>query len=283
MDFDSSLFDLPFEDLASLSVEPQQQQGQPASASPLDFQDFCSEFAGSDFSADPSAPAWFPEPTPVPAGSPTTAKEAIATMKAEDLFLDDLDKAAFDPLGFDSSYQGMFNYGSPNGDAQVVPDMTPVDANAADFTLPTFSQTSAVPKSTTTGQLPAATMPPPTQPYSWMNGLDYSSFGWPVRARLPSKQLAIAACAVAAFAQHLLQDSFYALEHYWQSVCVLQAHPSVLQQILPQVLVKTTKVDKSCCHLQVILLLASSLSAGTVTRKPAASITAPRCGMRCAR
>lgn len=186
MDFDSSLFDLPFEDLASLSVEPQQQQGQSGSVSPLDFQDFCSEFAGSDFSADLSAPAWFPEPTSVPVGSPTNAKEADATMKAEDLFLDGLDKAAFDPLGFDSSYQGMFNYGSPNGDAQVVPDMTPVEANAADFTLPTFSQTPAAPKSTSTGQLPAATMPPPTQPYSWMNGLDYSSFGWPVRARLPS-------------------------------------------------------------------------------------------------
>lgn len=185
MDFDSSLFDLPFEDLASLSVEPHQQQGQ-ASASPLDFQDFCSEFAGSDFSADPSAPSWFPEPIPTSTTSPTKEKDADASMKAEDLFLDGFDKTAFDPIGYDSSYQGMFNSGSPNGDAQVVPDMTPVEANAADFSLPTYSQNPVMPKSTSTGQPPSASVPPSTQPFSWMNGLDHLSFGWPARTRLPS-------------------------------------------------------------------------------------------------
>ena len=189
MDFDSSLFDLDFEDLASLSVDTQQQQ-QPhtGSASPLDFQDFCSEFAGSDFSAGNAAPAWSPAPLPATAGSSVKADiSSNASMKAEDLFLDGLDKSVFDPLSpYDSSYEGMFNYNAGSGDAQVVPDMAAGDANAADFTLPTFSQAPLAPPVAPTnlnaGQLPAS-----SQPFSWMNGLDYSSFGWPARARLPSK------------------------------------------------------------------------------------------------
>lgn len=189
MDFDSSLFDLPFEDLASLSVDTQQQQFT-ATAGPLvDFQDFCSDFASGDFASsdfpsgdlgaevsDTTASSWNFDL--LPAVSPTHIDvPAVRALKDENSFKDGKD--AFDTLGPCDSFQEMFNY-NMGSDTQVGPDMTPGEANAADFTLPTFSQSYVVPKSTTASQ------GLPTKPYSWMNGMDYASFGWPARTRLPS-------------------------------------------------------------------------------------------------
>ena len=182
MDFDSSLFDMPFEDLASLTFDTQpsqQQQAFAVSGSPLmDFQEFCCDFAGNDF-GDTMAPAWSFE---LPSVSPThSIAVSPKAPKVEDAFLDGFDKTASDPLApYDSSLQGMFSYSSGN-DAQVVPDMAPGDANAPEFSLPTFSQSYVAPKSTSNGPVVSS------RPFSWMNGIDYASFGWPARTRLPSK------------------------------------------------------------------------------------------------
>lgn len=179
MDFDSSLFDLPFEDLASLSVESYHQQAYTASASPMvDFQDFCTDFASSDFGANASettAPAWNFEPSTVPLPQP------IDTPPVKETFLDGLDKDTFDFLGpCDGSLQDTFSY-STSGEAQVVPDMAPGEANATDFMLPSFPQSYVAPNGTSVPQ--AST----TKPYTWLNGMDYASFGWPARTRLPSE------------------------------------------------------------------------------------------------
>lgn len=196
MDFDSSLFDLPFEDLASLSVDTQQQQAYTASTAPvLEFEDFCSDFAANDFGAkiiDNSAPAWnvdsfFPsiETWNFDCASPARQEDVAdkpSGAKAEDNILDTLEQNAFGPLGpYDSSFQGMSNHNMSN-DAQVVPDMTPGEANAAEFFLPSFSQSQNYSATKSTNSRQGVS----TRPYSWMNGIDYASFGWPARARLPS-------------------------------------------------------------------------------------------------
>jgi hypothetical protein len=190
MDFDSSLFDLPFEDLASLSVDTQQQQFTASAGPMVDFQDFCSDFATGDFASsdfpsgdfgtevsDTTASSWNFDL--LPAVSPTHVDvPAVRAPKDENSFKDGKD--AFDTLGPCDGFQEMFNY-NMGSEVQVVPDMTPGEANAAEFTLPTFSQSYVVPKSTTASQ------GLPTKPYSWMNGMDYASFGWPARTRLPSE------------------------------------------------------------------------------------------------
>ena len=184
MDFDSSLFDLPFEDLACLGMDAQQQQ-QPAT---IDFQDFCKDFATNDFAVeatDVQTPAWSFESatdsSDKDTGVTTKRDEASVSTKSED-FLSSLDKSVFDPLEpFDSSFDNLFG-SNVSSDAQVVPDMAPMEAYAPDFSMPTYTQTSYVPpKSVAT----AAGLP--TRPYSWMNGMDYASFGWPARTRLPSE------------------------------------------------------------------------------------------------
>lgn len=174
MDFDSSLFDLPFEDLACLGMDAQQQ-----SLSPIDFQDFCKDFATNDFGTDTTecqAPSWGLE-----SATESSEKDTGIATKSED-FLSSLDKSVFDPLEpFDSGFDNLFgsNVGS---DAQVVPDMAPMEANAPEFALPTYTQAPSYisPKNVGTG------VGLPTRPYSWMNGMDYGLFGWPVRTRLPS-------------------------------------------------------------------------------------------------
>ncbi|KAL3139091.1 hypothetical protein ABBQ32_005887 [Trebouxia sp. C0010 RCD-2024] len=177
MDFDSSLFDLPFEDLACLGLDIQQQQ-QPLEA--IDFQDFCKDFATNDFAAettDNQAPVWGVE-----AATESSEQGTGITAKSED-FVSSLDKSVFDPLEpFDSGFDNLFgsNVGS---DAQVVPDMAPMEANAPEFVMPTYTQASPyiAPKTVATG------VGLPTRPYAWMNGMDYPLFGWPARTRLPSK------------------------------------------------------------------------------------------------
>ena len=184
MDFDSSLFDLPFEDLACLGLDTQQQQP-PAT---IDFQDFCKDFATTDFAvdaADSQTPAWSfevaTEPSERDADITAKSEDSSITAKSQDL-LSSLDKSAFDPLEpFDSSFDNMFGSNLGN-DAQVVPDMAPMEAHAPEFSMPTYTQTSYVPPK------PLSTTPaPPARPYSWMNGMDYASFGWPARTRLPSE------------------------------------------------------------------------------------------------
>ena len=190
MDFDSSLFDLPFEDLASLSVDTQQQQFTASAGPMVDFQDFCSDFASGDFASsdfasgdfgtegsDTTTSSWNFDL--LPAVSPTHADvPAVKAPKEENSFKEGKD--GFDTLGPYDSFQETYNY-NMGSEVQVVPDMTPGEANAADFTLPSFSQSYVVPKSTTASQ------GLPTKPYSWMNGMDYASFGWPARTRLPSE------------------------------------------------------------------------------------------------
>ena len=181
MEFDSSLFDLPFEDLASLSVENYQQQVYTAPASPMvDFQDFCSDFANSDFGAEvpeTTASTWNVDPSTTPL--PRPAQTDIPPLK--DTFLDSLDKDTLDFLGpSDGSLQGIYNY-NMGGEVQVVPDMAPGEANATDFLLPSFPQSYVAPSGTSVPQ--AST----TKPYTWMNGMEYASFGWPARTRLPSE------------------------------------------------------------------------------------------------
>ena len=181
MDFDSSLFDLPFEHLASLGVDAYSQQTYTAPASPMvDFQDFCSDFASSDIGAEAfetTASAWNFDTSAV--SKSQLAQSDIPPTK--ETFLDGLDRETFDLLGAcDGSLEGMFNY-STGGDVQVVPDMAPGEANATDFLLPSFPQSYVAPNSTSVPQ--ALT----TKPYTWMNGMDYASFGWPARTRLPSE------------------------------------------------------------------------------------------------
>lgn len=200
MDFDSSLFDLPFEDLACLGIDAHQQQP----PSTIDFQDFCNDFATADFAveaAESQTPAWNFEPA-----TDSSERDASITAKSEDSsitaksedFLSSLDKSLVDPLEpFDSSFDNMFGSNMGN-DAQVVPDMAPMEAHAPEFSMPTYTQTSYVPPKTL-----AATAAPPARPYSWMNGIDYASFGWPARTRLPSEtlflstQLPVAVCSSA--------------------------------------------------------------------------------------
>jgi len=123
--------------------------------------------------------------SPAQTDVPHTNVASDKSAKLEGSFIDGLDSNDFDPLGpYDASLQGMFSYNG-SGDAQVVPDMTPGEANAADFSLPSFSQTYAAPKSSSNA--PGI----PSKPYSWMNGIDYASFGWPARTRLPSKFLLV--------------------------------------------------------------------------------------------
>lgn len=181
--FDSSLFDLPFEDLASLGIDAQQQQP-PAT---IDFQDFCKDFATTDFALEPldnQLPAWSFE-----SATDSSEKDVGITAKSEDTsnaksedFLSSLDKSVFDPLEpFDSSFDDMFG-SSVGNDAQVVPDIAPMEVHAPEFSMPSYTQASYVqpkPVSVTPG--------PSTRPYSWMNGIDYASFGWPARTRLPSE------------------------------------------------------------------------------------------------
>ena len=179
MDFDSSLFDLPFEDLASLGMDSQQQAMAPGA---MDFEDFCKDFASAnDFDADltnSQTPVQGAEAVPQYPGKP--ASVSAKELKTGD-FLDGLDKAVFDPLEpFDSNFEDLFGSNVGN-DAQVVPSMTPSDANVPEFTLPTFTHAPyAFPKS-------SSSAPGISRPYSWMNGMDYASFGWPARTRLPSK------------------------------------------------------------------------------------------------
>ncbi|KAL3130922.1 hypothetical protein ABBQ38_000247 [Trebouxia sp. C0009 RCD-2024] len=176
MDFDSSLFDLPFEDLACLGLDSQQLQ-QPLAA--IDFQDFCKDFATNDFAVDTTdndSPAWGVE-----AATESSEQDTAVTTKSED-FLSSLDKSVFDPLEpLDSSFDNLFgsNVGS---DAQVVPDMAPMEANAPEFAMPTYTQASPyiAPKTVAPG------IGLQTRPYSWMNSMDYPLFGWPARTRLPS-------------------------------------------------------------------------------------------------
>lgn len=180
MDFDSSLFDLPFEDLACLGLDSQQLQ-QPLAA--IDFQDFCKDFATNDFAVDTTdndSPAWGVE-----AATESSEQDTAVTTKSED-FLSSLDKSVFDPLEpLDSSFDNLFgsNVGS---DAQVVPDMAPMEANAPEFAMPTYTQASPyiAPKTVAPG------IGLQTRPYSWMNSMDYPLFGWPARTRLPSKIVA---------------------------------------------------------------------------------------------
>lgn len=185
MDFDSSLFDLPFEDLASLSVENYQQQAYTAPASPMvDFQDFCSDFASSDFASsdfgaqvsETTASAWTFE-TSI---APQRQLAQIDVPPVKEPLWDGLDKDTFDFLGpCDDSLQDTLSY-STGGEAQVVPDMAPGQAAATDFLLPSFPQSYVSVNGTSVPQ--AST----TKPYTWMNGMDYASFGWPARTRLPS-------------------------------------------------------------------------------------------------
>ena len=188
MDFDSSLFDLPFEQLACLGGDAQQQQ-----PPTVDFQDFCKDFATTDFATDDFAveatdnqtPAWsFGSATDfseMDAGIAAKSEDTKITAKSED-FLSSLDKSVFDPLEpFDSSFDNMFGSNIGN-DAQVVPDMAPLEAEAPEFSMPTYTQTSYVPPKTL-----GTTAAPSARPYSWMNGMDYASFGWPARTRLPSE------------------------------------------------------------------------------------------------
>lgn len=182
MDFDSSLFDLPFEDLASLGIDTQQQSFAPGA---IDFEDFCKDFAtANDFDADVTdsqTPAWSSESASDTSNMAATA--ATTAIKSDD-FLDSIDKSVFDCLEpVDGSSDSLFgsNMGS---DAQVVPDMIPSTANVPEFSMPTFTQTSHLAPT----QL-AAGQGLPGRPYSWMNGMDYATFGWPARARLPSKLL----------------------------------------------------------------------------------------------
>lgn len=179
MDFDSSLFDLPFEDLASLGIDTQQQSFAPGA---IDFEDFCKDFAtANDFDADVTdsqTPAWSSESASDTSNMAATA--ATTAIKSDD-FLDSIDKSVFDCLEpVDGSSDSLFgsNMGS---DAQVVPDMIPSTANVPEFSMPTFTQTSHLAPT----QL-AAGQGLPGRPYSWMNGMDYATFGWPARARLPS-------------------------------------------------------------------------------------------------
>jgi len=149
MDFDSSLFDLPFEDLASLSVDTQQQQFTASAGPMVDFQDFCSDFASGDFASsdfargdfgtegsDTTTSSWNFDL--LPAVSPTHADvPAVKAPKEENSFKEGKD--GFDTLGPYDSFQETYNY-NMGSEVQVVPDMTPGEANAADFTLPSFSQ-----------------------------------------------------------------------------------------------------------------------------------------------
>lgn len=195
LDFDSSLFDLPFEDLACLGIDAQQQQP-PAT---IDFQDFCKDFATTDFAieaADNQTPAWsFESATDLSeqnASITAKSEDCITATKSEE-FLSSLDKSGFDPLEpFDSSFD-MFGSNLGN-DAQVVPDMAPTEAHAPEFSMPTYTQTSSVPPKTV-GTIAA----PPARPYSWMNGMDYASFGWPARTRLPSETSLCLLKSVAVF------------------------------------------------------------------------------------
>ena len=186
MDFDSSLFDLPFEDLACLGMEAQQQQP-PAT---IDFQDFCKDFTTTDSAveaADSQIPAWSfgtaNEISERDMGITAKSEDSNITPKSED-FLCNLDKSDFDSLEpFDSSFDNMFggNMGNTGNDAQVVPDMAPSEPHAPEFSMPTCTQTSYVPPKT------LGTTAAPARPFSWMNGMDYASFGWPARTRLPSE------------------------------------------------------------------------------------------------
>lgn len=184
MPFDSSLFDLPFEDLASFGIDAQQQQQPPAT---IDFQDFCKDFATTDFALEPldnQVPAWdfesAIESSEKDAGVAAKSDNSSTTAKSED-FLSSLDKSAFDPLEpFDSSFDDLFG-SSVGNDAQVVPDIAPMEAHAPEFSMPSYTQASYVQPKTV-----GATPSPSTRPYSWMNGIDYASFGWPARTRLPS-------------------------------------------------------------------------------------------------
>lgn len=213
MPFDSSLFDLPFEDLASLGIDAQQQQQPPAT---IDFQDFCKDFATTDFALEPLAnqvPAWdfesAIESSEKDAGVAAKSDNSSTTAKSED-FLSSLDKSAFDPLEpFDSSFDDLFG-SSVGNDAQVVPDIAPMEAHAPEFSMPSYTQASYVQPKTV-----GATPSPSTRPYSWMNGIDYASFGWPARTRLPSEnplcfhspQLVCCYCSVCGSLPARVSDS----------------------------------------------------------------------------
>ena len=180
MDFDSSIFDMPLEDLASLGMDTQQQ---PLAPGAIDFEDFCKDFAtANDFDADLTdshTPLWNPELASEV--SDRSATDAAKAAKSDD-FLDSIDKSVFDCLEpVDGNFDSLFG-SNLSSDAQVVPDMTPSTSNVPEFSMPTFTQTSHLaPTSLPGGQ------GLPSRPYSWMNGMDYSTFGWPARARLPSK------------------------------------------------------------------------------------------------
>lgn len=294
--FDSSLFDLPFEDLASLGIDAQQQQAPAA----IDFQDFCKDFATTDFALEPldnQMPAWSFESVTDPA-TDSSAKDAGITAKSEDFsntaksedFLSSLDKSVFDPLEpFGSSFDDMFG-SSVGNDAQVVPDIAPMQAHAPEFSMPSYTQASYVqPK--TVGVTPG----PTTRPYSWMNGIDYASFGWPARTRLPSEsplclhtfQLMCCCCVcVSAGSLTLLLSASLAALNMLHALCCwvhFSGHYAAICHAERLLVLSDTPCNPNCDFLQVILLPDSSLWSGIVTRRQGALITVPKLDMKCAK